>query len=48
MATKGMMLAAALVGGAAALAANKSTNASSCGIICIDKINQCGERYGGY
>jgi hypothetical protein len=47
MTTKRMILAAILAGGAAALATVRPTKAA-CGIICVDKINKCGQRYGGY
>ncbi|KAL7786780.1 hypothetical protein V8C37DRAFT_391693 [Trichoderma ceciliae] len=46
MATKSMVLAAALVGVAAALAKPKPTK-TVCGVICVDSINECGQKYGG-
>ncbi|EHK17397.1 uncharacterized protein TRIVIDRAFT_66108 [Trichoderma virens Gv29-8] len=46
---KRMILAAALVGGAAALVANKPIKATNtdCGIICTDEVNECGQKFGG-
>ncbi|KAL6871989.1 hypothetical protein J3F83DRAFT_626857 [Trichoderma novae-zelandiae] len=48
MASRGVVLFVAMLGGAAALATVKPTTTRAvCGVICVDSINECGERYGG-
>ncbi|TFB00769.1 hypothetical protein CCMA1212_007359 [Trichoderma ghanense] len=48
MASRGIVMFAAMLGGAAALATVKPTDRdATCGIICVDSVNECGERYGG-
>ncbi|KAL7813953.1 hypothetical protein V8C44DRAFT_326788 [Trichoderma aethiopicum] len=48
MASRGVVLFAAMLGGAAALATAKPADtAAICGIVCVDKVNECGEKYGG-
>ena len=46
MASRGVVLFAAMLGGAAALATVKPD--ANCAIICVDSVNECGEKYGGY
>ncbi|EGR46119.1 uncharacterized protein TRIREDRAFT_123199 [Trichoderma reesei QM6a] len=45
MASRGVVLFAAMLGGAAALATVKPD--ANCAIICVDSVNECGEKYGG-
>ncbi|KAK1238778.1 hypothetical protein MKX07_004354 [Trichoderma sp. CBMAI-0711] len=45
MASRGVVLLAAMLGGAAALATVKPD--ANCAIICVDSVNECGEKYGG-